>query len=372
LGQGKNEGYLRRRKIVLAISLVSFIILLGIFVFVHEFGHFIMAKRLGVGVLTFSLGFGPKLVGKKVGETLYKISAFPLGGYVKLLGENPQEKLKQEDKVRSFSHQPVWKRALIICAGPCFNFFFGVAIFFFLNPFVILSPPSAPTHPVIAEIVAGQPAETAGLKSGDIILEINGATMSKWEELATTIRNSKGKELSVKVKRDGKIVEFTVTPKMSKDGGEEVFRIGIIGTDSGQRIGPKFEIGNGFSRTLQFMQVVVIGIEWVIKGKTPAKDAFGGPIRIAQLAGQQAKKGLVDLVFLLAVLSIDLAIVNLFPIPILDGGHLLFLTIEAIRRRPLSVKQMEVAQQIGLIIIILLFAFIFYNDIMNLIPPGAR
>jgi regulator of sigma E protease len=356
---------------VLAISLFSFLILLGIFVFVHEFGHFIMAKRLGVGVLTFSLGFGPKLVGRKVGETLYKISAFPLGGYVKLIGENPQEKLKQEDKVRSFSHQPVWKRALIICAGPLFNFFFGIAIFFFLNPFAILSTPLTPTHPIIAEVVAGQPAETAGLKSGDMILEVNGVTMSKWEELSTTIRNSKGTELLVKVKRDGEIVELKVTPITFKDGGKAVFRIGIIGMDSDQRVGPKFEIGNGFNRTLQFMKVVIIGIEWIISGKTPAKDAFGGPIKIAQLAGEQAKKGLADLVFLLAVLSIDLAIVNLFPIPILDGGHLLFLTIEAIRRRPLSVKQMEVAQQIGLIIIILLFAFIFYNDIMNLIPQGA-
>jgi len=357
---------------VLAISLVSFIVLLGIFVFVHEFGHFIMAKRLGVGVLTFSVGFGPKLVGKKVGETLYKISAFPLGGYVKLMGENPQEKLKKEDRVRSFSHQPIWKRALIIFAGPCFNFVFGVIIFFFLNPFAILSTPLTPTHPVIAGVVAGQPAETAGLKDGDIILEVNGVTMSRWEELSTTIRDGKGKELLIKVQRDEEIIELKVTPMMFKDEGEEVFRIGIMGMDSDQRIGPKFEIGNGFSRTLQFMKLVVIGVEWIISGKTPARDAVSGPIRIAQLAGEQAKKGLADLVLLLAVISIDLAIVNLFPIPILDGGHLLFLAIEAIRRRPLSVKQKMVAQQIGLIILMLLFVFVFYNDITWHLLKGAK
>ncbi len=357
---------------MLAISLLSFIILLGIFVFVHEFGHFITAKRLGVGVLTFSLGFGPKLVGKKVGETLYKISAFPLGGYVKLIGENPRDKLKQGDEVRSFSRQPVWKRALIVCAGPFFNFIFGVTIFFFLNPFAIFSTPLASPHPVIAQIVQNQPAAMAGLKSGDIILAVNGVPISKWEELSTTIRNSKGKELLIKVKRDEKIFELKVTPIISNNGGEEAFRIGIMGGDLNQRIGPKFEIGNGFRRTVQFMEVAIIGIKWIISGQTPAKDAFGGPIMIAQMAGQQAKKGLADLVFLLAVLSIDLAIVNLLPIPILDGGHLLFLSIEAIRRRPLSVKHLEVAQQIGLIIIILLFAFIFYNDIMRILPQGAK
>jgi regulator of sigma E protease len=354
---------------VLAISIISFVIILGIFVFVHEFGHFITAKRLGVGVLTFSLGFGPKLVGKKVGETLYKISAFPLGGYVKLIGENPQEKLKQEDKVRSFSHQPVWKRALIICAGPFFNFFFAVAILFFLNPFAI---PEAPIHPIIAKVVAGQPAETAGLKSDDMILEVNGITMSSMDKLATTIHNSKGKEVALKVKRNNEIIELKVTPMMFKDDGEEVFRIGIEGIDSDQRFVPKFEIGNGFSRTLQFIKLVAIGVKWIIVGEIPAREAVGGPIRIAQLAGEQAKKGLADLVFLLAAISIDLAIVNLLPIPILDGGHLFFLAIEAIRRRPLSANQKMVAQQIGLIILMLIFAFVFYNDIMRLISPGTK
>jgi regulator of sigma E protease len=353
---------------VLAISLFTFIVLLSIFVFVHEFGHFIVAKRLGVGVLTFSLGFGPKIIGRKVGETLYKISAFPLGGYVKLVGENPEEKLKREDKARSFSHQPVWKRSLIICAGPFFNLFFGVAIFFFLNPFAILTTPTISPHPMIAQIVPGEPAEGAGLKSGDIILEINGVTISKWEELSTTIRNSKGKELLVKVKRDEEIIELKVTPMMFKDSGEEVFRIGIIN----KKIGPKFEVGNGFNRTLQFMKLVIVGVKWIIIGEIPAREAVGGPIRIAQLAGEQAKKGLADLVFLLAAISIDLAIVNLFPIPILDGGHLLFLAIEAIRRRPLSINQKIVAQQIGLIILMLLFAFVFYNDIMRLISPGGK
>ena len=258
---------------MLATSFVSFIVLLGIFVFVHEFGHFIMAKRLGVGVLTFSVGFGPKLVGKKVGETLYKISAFPLGGYVKLMGENPQEKLKKEDRVRSFSHQPIWKRALIIFAGPCFNFVFGVMIFFFLNPFALLTTtPSVSPHPIIVQVDSGYPAKAAGLKPSDIILEVNEKTVSSMKELSTTIRNSKGKELLIKVQRDKEIIELKVTPKMSQDNGEEAFRIGIMGMDSDQRVGPRFEIGNGFNRTLQFMKVVVISIEWIISGKTPGRS----------------------------------------------------------------------------------------------------
>jgi regulator of sigma E protease len=357
---------------LLTTSILSAIIVLGILVFVHELGHFLLAKRLGVGVLTFSLGFGPKLIGKKIGETQYQISAVPLGGYVKLIGENPEEEIKEEDLSHSFSNQPIWKRACIVSAGPFFNFFLAVVLFFTINLFGI------PTFPAkIGEVSPGLSAEKAGLKKGDVILSIDGENVSKWEDLSKIIRGSKGKELSFKVKRGDEILEMKISPKAStvKDlFGEEVhvFMIGIKPSEEivTQKIGPLVALGKGFSQTWQGIQLTVVSIVKLIQGVIPAKT-IGGPILITQLAGEQAKRGLLSLVLFMAILSINLGVINLFPIPILDGGHFLFLGLEAILRRPISIKKMEVAQQIGLIFIILLMLFAFYNDLIRIFSPSG-
>jgi regulator of sigma E protease len=353
-------------------TILSTVIVLGILVFAHELGHFLLAKRLGVGVLTFSLGFGPKLVGRKIGETQYQISAFPLGGFVKLIGENPEEEVKEEDLSRSFSAQPIWKRTSIISAGPLFNFFLAVVLFSSINLFGI---PYLP--PKVGEVSPGLPAEKAGLKRGDIVLSIDGEAVSKWDDLSKIIRLSKGKELAIKVKRDGEILEVKVTPQASKTKnlfGEEVsiFMIGI--THSGevliQKVNPLIALGSGFVQTWQGIKLTVIGIVKLIQRVIPAKT-IGGPILIAQLAGEQAKRGLISLVLFMAILSINLGVINLFPIPILDGGHFLFLGLEAVLRRPLSIKKMEMAQQIGLVFIILLMLFAFYNDLIRIFSPGG-
>jgi regulator of sigma E protease len=355
---------------VLTTSIISAIIVLGILVFVHELGHFLLAKRLGVGVLTFSLGFGPKLIGKKIGETQYQVSAFPLGGYVKLIGENPEEEVREEDRPRSFSLQPIWKRALIISAGPFFNFFLAVVLFSTINLFGV---PFLP--PKVGGVSSGLPAETSGLRKGDVVLSIDGEAISKWEDLSKMIRNSKGKELLLKVKRDGEILEIRVIPKPSTQKnlfGEEIqtFLIGITPAEEVimEKVGPLAAIGKGVSQTWFGIKLTVVTIVKLIERVVPAKT-IGGPIMIAQLAGEQAKRGLVSLVLFMAILSINLGVINLFPIPILDGGHFLFLGLEAILRKPISIKKMEIAQQIGLIFIILLMLFAFYNDLIRIFSP---
>jgi regulator of sigma E protease len=351
-------------------TIISTIIVLGILVFVHELGHFLLAKKLGVGVLTFSLGFGPKIFGKKIGETQYQIAAVPLGGFVKLIGENPEEEVKEEFRARSFSNQPVWKRALVIGAGPFFNFFLAVVLFSTINLFGI---PHFP--PKVGEVNPGLPAETAGLKNGDLILSINGEEVKKWEDLSKIIRNSQGRELMLRVKRDGEILETRVTPKPSSVKnlfGEETSTYVIGITHSGEviieKVNPLVALGTGFVQTYQGIKLTIIAIVKLIQRVIPAKT-IGGPILIAQMAGEQAKRGLLSLVLFMAILSINLGVINLFPIPILDGGHFLFLGLEAILRRPISIKKMEIAQQIGLILIILLMLFAFFNDLIRVFSP---
>jgi regulator of sigma E protease len=335
-------------------------------------GHFLLAKRLGVAVLKFSLGFGPKLIGKKIGETEYQIAIFPLGGFVKPLGEDPQEKVREEDRHRSLWAQPIWKRALIIGAGPFFNFFLAIALFSSINLFGIPYYPSK-----IGEVSPGLPAENAGLKKGDAVLSIDGDEVTTWDDLSKIIRNSKGKNLLLKVRRDGEILEVNVTPKPSTQKnlfGETipVFVIGITPADEilVQKVGPLEAVGKGLSQTWFGIELTVVSIIKLIERVIPAKT-IGGPILIAQMAGEQAKRGLLSLALFMAILSINLGVINLFPIPILDGGHFLFLGLEAIFRKPLSVKKMEIAQQVGLIFIILLMLFAFYNDLIRIITPGG-
>lgn len=327
---------------------------------------------MGVKVLKFSLGFGPKLIGKKIGETEYQIAVFPLGGFVKPLGEDPNEEIKEEDRHRSFWAQPIWKRALIIGAGPFFNLFLAVALFSSINLFGVPFLPST-----IGGLSPGLPAENAGLKKGDIVLSIDGEAISKWDDLAKIIRNSKGKELTIKVKRTDENLEVKVTPQSFKDRdmfGEEIqsFRIGIESPKEIliEKVGPLEAMGMGFLQTWQGIRLTLVSIVKLIQGKISA-NTIGGPILIGQLAGEQAKRGLLSLALFTAIISINLGLINLFPIPILDGGHFLFLGLEAIFRRPVSIKKMEIAQKIGLIFIILLMLFAFYNDLIRIFYSGG-
>jgi regulator of sigma E protease len=350
-------------------NIISFAIVLGVLIFVHEFGHFLLARLMGVGVERFSLGFGPRIVGKKIGMTEYMISAFPLGGYVKMVGENPEAGLDDSLVPYSFSHKGLFKRSLIVMAGPAFNLLLSVAIFFVF--FQISGLPIM--KPEVGEVQEGMPAHEGGIRPGDRILSIDGRSVTRWEEMAALIKQSSGRPIRIEILRDSSIVPVMVAPELVFSQnlfGEEVekYVIGITpsGASTVQRLNPFQSAAQGVVQTWQIAKVTVLAIGKILTGTISAKTV-GGPIMIAQLAGQHAKAGIINFIFFIALLSVNLGIINLLPIPVLDGGHLLFFLIEAISRRPLNLKMREVAQQVGIFVLILLMIFVFYNDIARIL-----
>jgi regulator of sigma E protease len=338
---------------------IAFVVVLGILIFVHEFGHFIVARRLGVGVTKFSFGFGPKLFGVRRGETEYLVSAIPLGGYVKLVGESDGDDVPDTLRSRSFSHKPVWVKMAVVAAGPLGNLLFAVLVFWtvFLGGVPALTPR-------IGNVLPDSPAARAGLKGGDVVVRIGGYTISTWEELAARIRQEgAGSELSMTVRRDGK--EFTVKVSPEIREGKSIFgekvqepKIGIVAGQEivRQKLGPVSALLRAGRETGKLVELTVMTVVKLLTRVLPS-DSLGGPILIAQLAGDQARQGVSPFAYFL----------NLLPIPILDGGHLLFFSIEALRRKPLSPQARALAQQVGLAIILMLTALVFYNDIARLV-----
>jgi len=348
--------------------LVYAAVLLGILVFVHELGHFIVAKSLGIKVLKFSLGFGPKVIGRKYGETEYLLSAFPLGGYVKMLGEDSEEELSEAEKPRAYNYQPIWKRFSVVFSGPLFNLCFAVLVFFlvFMNgvPYLL---------PEVGEITPGSPAAQQGIMKGDRIMTIDGKKISRWDEMTAIIHNQQGKDLAITADRNGTLLSLTVRPekKVIKNLFGEDKEVGLIGiTPSGKTEMSREGLNNALSlaveRTWDISVLTLVSIVKLIQRVIPA-DTIGGPILIFQMAGQQASQGAMNFFTFMAVISINLGILNLLPIPVLDGGHILFLGIEAVRRKPLSEKVIMLSQRVGLALLLMLMAFAFYNDIARLI-----
>ncbi len=343
------------------------LILLGILIFVHELGHFIVAKLMKVKVLKFSLGFGPKVIGRKIGETEYLISSFPLGGYVKMLGEEGVEEIPEEEKPRAYNYQPVWRRFLIVSSGPLFNLLFASLIFalIFMVGFPVLLPQ-------VGEVMPDSPAVKVGLLKGDTITEIEGRPINRWDEMTEIIHKNPGRELLVKIKRDNQTIQFKITPEKKEVPNifgekKEVGLIGIkpLGATRIERVALHKAVINGIEKTWDISVLTVVSIIKLIQRIIPA-ETIGGPILIFQMAGQEAAHGPLSFFTFMAIISINLGVLNLLPIPILDGGHIIFLLIEAVRRKPLSEKVIMVAQRVGLAIIITLMVFAFYNDIMRL------
>jgi regulator of sigma E protease len=353
------------------VTILATLVVLGVLIFVHELGHFLVAKLLKVRVEVFSLGFPPKLVSKKVGETDYRISVVPLGGYVKLLGENPHDEVPPELISRSFLHRPLWQRAAVVLAGPAFNFLFAFLALFLV--FAISGIPYVPTE--VGRIIEGSPAQKAGLKAGDQIVAVDGTPVKRWEELSQQIRQHGGQPLSLAVKRDSQELNFKVTPEKRESENlfgqkVKVFQIGVASPERllTERVGPVDALEEGMSFSMRIAALTIQSIYKLIAREIPA-DTLVGPIMIAQVAGKQAEMGLAPFVNFMAVLSVNLFLLNLLPIPVLDGGHLAFLFLEAVRGKPLDVKHREMAQAVGMMLILTLMVFVFYHDIVRLFSP---
>lgn len=344
-------------------AIVSALIGLGILIIIHELGHFLLAKKTGVGVLTFSIGFGPKLLGRKIGETEYLLSAFPLGGYVKMVGEDPEEEVQTTDIQRSFSHQGLVKRIAIVAAGPLFNLLLAVVIF--LAIFVSYGVPVLTTR--VGGVEPNSPAFRSGVQQGDRIVGVDGREVKKWEELSSRIKESQGRSLKFRLQRDSQELELTVQP-IRREGknifGErqESWAIGIASEVAIEKSDPLLAVGQAFSKTGEYSILTLVALFKMIKGEVSPKT-LGGPLLIAQIAGQQAREGLGSFFFFVAILSVNLGVLNLLPIPVLDGGHLLFFLLEGILGRPVKLKHRERAQQVGIFVLILIMIYAFYNDI---------
>jgi|SRR5437867_1814642 len=344
-------------------AIASALVGVGVLIVIHEFGHFLLAKRTGVGVLTFSVGFGPKLLRRKIGETEYALSAFPLGGYVKMVGEDPEEEVRQEDLVRSFSHQGIGKRVAIVAAGPLFNLLLAVA--FFAGIFMFYGVPILTTR--VGGVEPDSPAAKAGVQKGDQIMAVNGEAIKKWEELSNRIRQSQGKVLNIKLQRDRQELDLSVQPKMRE--GKNVFgertenwMIGVASEVSMEKSDPLLAVGKGFYKTGEYSVLTLLALVKMVKGDVSPKN-LSGPLMIAQMAGQQAQEGLGNFLFFVAILSVNLGVLNLLPIPVLDGGHLFFFLLEWLLGRPVELRHRERAQQVGIFVLILLMVYAFYNDL---------
>jgi regulator of sigma E protease len=314
-------------------------------------------------VLTFSVGFGPKIWVKKKGETEYALSAFPLGGYVKMVGEDPDEEVGQADIERSFAHKSLAKRIAIVAAGPGFNLL--LAVILLMAVFLFYGVPVLSTQ--VGGVEPGSPAERAGIRKGDVVTALNGQTVKDWEELSSGIKKSGGSAITLQLRRDNQDVTLTVQP-MKKEGrnifGEkrDEWMIGIGSQMSIQKGSPGLAVVKAFQQTYDYAKITLQALYKMIVGEVSPRN-LGGPILIAQMAGQQAQEGLGSFLAFLAVLSINLGVLNLLPIPVLDGGHLLFFLVEAVIGRPVAVKHREMAQQVGVFLLMLLMVYAFYNDI---------
>ena len=353
----------------MTMGILAAVVVLGLLIVVHEFGHFIVAKRSGVGVLKFSIGFGPRLFGRTVGGTEYVLSAIPLGGYVKMVGEDPDATEAIDPRI-SFSHQKVWKRVAIVVAGPVFNLLFAFVAFSLVLALYGERVPSNAAK--VGGVMPDMPAARAGLERGDVVTAVDGQPIGTWDELSKAIRGSEGHPVVVALQRGDQSLTVTVNPESQPDKnmfGEVVGQAYVIGIERGfdeVAVGPFEAIVAGARQTASWIQILVTSVVKILQGRISSQD-IGGPLLIGQAAAQQAKAGFDSLLSFMAVISINLGILNLLPIPVLDGGHLLFFAVEGVMRRPLDMRHREIMQQVGLVILIGLMAFAFYNDILRVI-----
>jgi len=370
--------------------ILPFLVVLTIVVFFHELGHFLIARACGIRVLVFSIGFGPEIIGFNDRKgTRWKISAVPLGGYVKFFGDENAASVPDSAAVAhmsaaerevSFFHQPVWARAAVVVAGPLANFVLAIVIF--AGIFSVYGKESTAAR--VATVQPGSAAEAAGFQPGDLVLSIDGQPIESFGELQRVVVTSPGQPLHIVVNRGGVRENLTATPVLSevKDSFGNVHRQGMLGITRApvgpgeiaiKPVNPVTAVGLGVHETWFVIDNTMTYLARVIIGRE-SPDQLGGPTRIAQIAGQVwqgglhsggISGGLVAIIQLAAVLSVSIGLLNLFPIPLLDGGHLLFYAVEAARGRPLSERAQEVGFRIGLAVVLMLMIFATYNDILH-------
>jgi regulator of sigma E protease len=360
---------------------VPFLFVLTIVVFFHELGHFLMARWCGIKVLVFSIGFGPEIAGfnDRYG-TRWKISAVPLGGYVKFFGDENAASapnyaaaatMSEGEQRDSFIFQPVASRAAVVVAGPLANFILAIAIF----AGIFMTVGKQITSARVDTVQAGSAAQAAGFQPGDLVLTINKEKIESFSDMQRIVSISAGEPLTIEVDRGGTQVTLRAVPQLKelKDNFGNVHRLGVLGISRSmapgdirtEKAGPLRAIVMGAQETWFVVDRTLSYITGVFAGREAA-DQLGGPIRIAQVSGQVATAGFTALIHLTAVLSVSIGLLNLFPIPLLDGGHLLFYVIEAVRGRPLSERAQELGFRIGLAIVLMLMIFATFNDILHL------
>ncbi|MFG1183207.1 MULTISPECIES: RIP metalloprotease RseP [Xanthobacter] len=360
---------------------IPFLFVLTLVVFFHELGHFWVARRAGVRVVTFSLGFGPEIVGFNDRHgTRWRIAAVPLGGYVRFFGDEDAastpdaarlSQMTAAERNESFFYKPVAWRAAIVAAGPVANFLLAIAIFAIV--FMVFG--KQVTAPRVDQINPGSAAEMAGFKPGDLVLEIDGAKVDSFSDMQRIVGSHAGQPLAFTVERGDRQVTLTATPELKevKDPFGNSHRTGLLGISRSlaagdvttQRFGPVEAIGMGVQETWFVVARTFDYLGGLVAGRESA-DQLGGPIRIAQVSGQVATFGIGALLSLAAVLSVSIGLLNLFPIPLLDGGHLLFYAFEAIRGRPLSARTQDIGFRIGLALVLMLMIFATWNDVLHI------
>ena len=345
------------------LTAVAIIFTFGIVVFFHEFGHFLAAKRSGVKVEKFSLGFGPEIIGFTKGGTRYLLSAVPLGGYLKMAGENPEE--AREGKPDEFLSQPWYKKIFIVLAGPVMNFVLAILLFS-LVVFVWGQPVVKMDEARIGEVTIDSPADKAGLKSGDKIIAIDGTAVTTWEDMSKVIHNKANQPVELKISRQEQELKIKVVPKYDKE--RKVGLIGIVAPFEMKRMNLLNSLLKGVEQTIDWSVLTLKFLGLMIVGKVKAD--VSGPVGIGQLISQVASTGLSNLFYLIAIISVNLGLFNLFPIPILDGGHIMFFTYEGISGKPLDVKKVNIAQVIGMSILIAIMIFATYKDFLRIFGNG--
>lgn len=335
-------------------TLIASIIIFGLLIFFHEFGHFIVAKKAGIDVLEFAIGFGPKILSTERDGTIYSLRAFPLGGFCRLKGENPEE-AKEEG---SFQGKPLLHRFSVIAAGPIMNFVLAILLFFIIYFFIFGVPVTGSTQ--VGEVIPGDRADEAGLRSGDIILAIDNRNMGDWEEVVETINAHPEEEIVLTIERNGEVKDISVAPRKEPQTDR-----GLMGIASQTK---RFSFFNSLvlsiSSTWWFIQFIVVSIVQIVTGQTAPDVA--GPIGIVQMVGEIAETGIYNLLTLAAILSIHLGLLNLLPIPALDGSRLMFFLVEGIRGKPVDPDKEGFIHFIGFALLILLAIFIAFRDLTRL------